>query len=122
MKRVFSAPKEWENWLSLGFGLWLILSPWLLHFSDSEIALTNAVLTGFLIVLAEVFTFSALGALEELIDFILGVWLLASPWILSLSNSAARINFIVVGLLALGLVIYESWKHVGDLPLNPRPA
>ena len=110
MNITFSTPKEWENWFSLGFGLWLILSPWLLNFSDSETASTNALLIGFLIILAEVFTLSALGALEELVDFILGLWLLVSPWILGLSNSAARINFIVVGLLAVGLAIYELWE------------
>jgi len=110
MKLVFSAPKEWENWLSLGFGVWLLLSPWLLQFGHDEIAVTNALVIGFLIIVAEIFSFSALGALEELIDLILGLWLLVSPWILSVSSPAAEVNFIIVGLLALALSIYELWE------------
>ena len=110
MKLVFSAPKEWENWLSLGFGVWLLLSPWLLQFGGDEIAVTNALVIGFLIIVAEIFSFSALGALEELIDLILGLWLLVSPWILNVSSPAAEVNFIIVGLLALALSIYELWE------------
>ena len=78
--------------------------------SVTEIAVTNALVIGFLIIVAEIFSFSALGALEELIDLILGLWLLVSPWILSVSSPAAEVNFIIVGLLALALSIYELWE------------
>jgi len=48
--------------------------------------------------------------LEELIDLILGLWLLVSPWILRMSSPAAEVNFVIVGLLALALSIYELWE------------
>ncbi len=72
MKEMFSPPKEWENWLNLAFGFWLFFSPWLLQFSGLEASVTNATISGLLITTAEVFTFSALGALEELIDLVPG--------------------------------------------------
>jgi hypothetical protein len=109
MNLVFSAPKEWENWLDLALGVWLLLSPWLLQFGGDATAVTNSVVIGFLIIVAEVFTFSTLGALEELIDLVLGLWLVVSPWILNISSRVASADFVIVGLLVLGLAIYEIW-------------
>jgi hypothetical protein len=75
----FSWPKDWEDWVSLFLGIWLCLSPWIFHFTEDEPATDNVVLVGFIMIGAEVFTFSALRLVEELIDVVLGAWLIISP-------------------------------------------
>ena len=47
---------------------------------------------------------------EEWITVILGAWLIVCPWILGISVSAARTNFVVVGLLVMALALYEFWE------------
>lgn len=40
------APKVWEEWISLVLGLWLIISPWFMGFSQANGATQNALLVG----------------------------------------------------------------------------
>jgi len=49
----FSWPKDWQDWVSLFLGIWLCLSPWILHFTDDEAATNNVVLVGFIMIGAE---------------------------------------------------------------------
>ena len=107
----FSRPKDWQDWVSLFLGVWLCLSPWILHFTDDEAAANNVVLVGFLMIGAEVFTFSALRLVEELIDVVLGAWLIISVWALGVSASTARITIIVTGLVVLLFSFYEIWDN-----------
>jgi len=36
----------WEEWVSVAFGIWLVISPWLLGFSALVAAMWNAVIVG----------------------------------------------------------------------------
>lgn len=36
----------WEEWTSVVFGIWLVISPWILGFSDLFAAMLNAVIVG----------------------------------------------------------------------------
>jgi hypothetical protein len=106
---VVSFPKQWEDWTSWALGIWLLLSPWALWFEKDETAMRNAVALGVLIILAELLVLSLFRGWEEWINVALGAWLVISPWVLGLSNAAAKINFIVVGLLVLALAVHELW-------------
>jgi hypothetical protein len=68
------------------------------------------VITGVLIILAEVVTLSIYRAWEEWINVILGAWLVICPWILGINSSVARANLVVVGLLVMALAFYEIWE------------
>jgi len=107
----FSLPKVWQDWVSLLLGIWLCVSPWVLHFTDDLAATNNVVIVGFLMIAAEVFTFSVLRIVEELIDVILGAWLVISVWQLGISTPTARIDLIVSGLVVLLFSIYEIWEN-----------
>jgi hypothetical protein len=41
----------------------------------------------------------------------LGAWLVICPWVLGISSSAVRNNFVVIGLLVLALAFYEIWDE-----------
>lgn len=105
----FSLPKQWEDWCNWLLGIWLCLSPWVLQFSLEPTAMRTAVITGILIILAEVVTLSIFRSWEEWINVVLGIWLLACPWILGISDATPRTNFVIVGLLVLALALYEVW-------------
>jgi SPW repeat len=107
--RKFSFSREWQDWCNLLLGIWLCLSPWVLRFVDDREAAENAVFIGFLVIVAEVFTFSMLRALEEWINVALGIWLVASVWALEITAPAAKADLIVSGILIALLALYEIW-------------
>ena len=111
---TYTPPRQWEDWASWLIGFWLLLSPWILHFADQTGAMRNAVIVGFALVLAEVITLSWFQVWEEWINVVLGAWLILSPWLLGGIGPIAAANFVIVGLLVIGLAAYEMW-HVAQL-------
>jgi phosphoglycerol transferase MdoB-like AlkP superfamily enzyme len=107
--RKLSFSREWQDWCNLLLGIWLCLSPWVLQFSGDLKATENAVAVGFLIIVAEVFTFFRLRGVEEWINIALGIWLVASVWALEITTSAAKVNLVLSGLLICLLALYEIW-------------
>src|SRR4051812_24247173 len=111
---TFTPPKQWEDWCDWAMGIWLILSPWVLLYEQDPIATRNAVTVGLLIVAAEALTLSLFRVWEEWINVALGAWLLVSPWLLGIASTAAKLNFVVVGLLVAALALYEVWSDHPD--------
>jgi hypothetical protein len=107
--RPFSFSREWQDWCNLFLGIWLCLSPWVLRFADDRAATENAVAVGFLIIVAEVFTFSMLRVLEEWINVVLGIWLVVSAWALEITALTAKVDLVVSGMLIALLALYEIW-------------
>jgi hypothetical protein len=104
---AFSFPKQWEDWSSWALGIWLLLSPWALFFDPEPKALENALAVGALIIIVEIVELSIFRDWEEWINVALGAWLAISPWVLGVASSAARWNFVIVGVLVLALALYE---------------
>jgi hypothetical protein len=108
--RVISLPRHWEDWLGLGLGLWLCASPWVLRFAGEDMPATqNAFLIGVLLIAAETVILAAFRPWEEWITAAIGVWLVISPWVLGVVSTVALTNLVIVGLLVLGLALYEFW-------------
>jgi len=106
----FSPPEDWEDWATLLLGAWAAASPWVLQISDPA-AVENEVGVGFLVLIGEVFSFYTLRNWEEWINIVLGTWLIASSWLLGISNSTAIANAIIVGALLIVVGCYELWKE-----------
>jgi hypothetical protein len=113
----FTPPKQWGDWCDWALGIWLLLSPWILLFEQDAVATRNAVIIGLLIVLTEAVTLSIFRVWEEWISVALGAWLVFSPWALPVTDSSARTNFVIVGLLVAGLALYE----VREVSRRPTP-
>ncbi len=110
MEAKLSAPKQWEDWCNWLLGIWLCISPWMLEYDlQSSTATKAAVISGALIILAELVTLSVFRAWEEWINVILGLWLIICPWLLAVDSRVATVNFVVVGLLVTSLALYEFW-------------
>jgi hypothetical protein len=106
----FSPPQQWEDWLSWGLGIWLAISPWALQFAADTAATRNALAVGALLVAVEAAALTVFRTWEEWINVALGAWLILSPWILGVTAAAAHANFIVVGVLVVGLALHELWE------------
>ena len=103
----FTLPNQWEDWCSWGLGIWLCISPWALQFEMDAPATRTTVVSGVLLILAEVITLSTFRAWEEGLNILLAIWLIAAPWIVGAASVVATANFVVVGLLVFALAIYE---------------
>lgn len=107
MPAQFTPPRQWQDWCSWGLGIWLCISPWALRFDLQPSPTRAAVITGCLLILTEAVTLSVFRAWEEWINVVLGVWLIAVPWLLSVASMAATVNFVVAGALVAALALNE---------------
>ena len=95
---------QWEDWLGIGVGAWMLASPWILGYTDSVSATMNALFVGTFLVLAEMLDLDVHENAEERIDIAAGLWLIASPFVLGFStNGAASLNAAAAGLVTIGL-------------------
>lgn len=99
------------NWAVLVLGLWEIAAPFVLGYAGITAAVWNAVIIG--VVIAGLALWSALTdspATAQALDWgnvILGLWLIAAPFIFGDTGVSAFLwNAIIVGLLVAGL---ETW-------------
>jgi cation transport ATPase len=97
---------RWQDWLNLVFGLWLFFSPWLLQYytarpyTDQTFALWNSVVFGAAVVVFAVWALFVPKKWEEWTNLVLGLWLIASPWVLGFHTyTVAAANMVIVGLV-----------------------
>jgi hypothetical protein len=97
-------------------GAFLFVSPWLFAFAHGAPS-ADAWLSAILVALVSFAALVVFREWEEWINFILGMWISVSPWILGFQHTAAmRIN-LVVGILIAYLAILELWLvHYGPPP------
>jgi hypothetical protein len=84
-------------------GIWLIISPWALHFSSLSTTTANAVVLGVVIAcLALSRFFGGAGPWASWVNFALGIWVLISPWVLTYAIYATpRQNAVLMGIIVL---------------------
>ena len=113
---------QWEDWLGIALGVWLLASPWALGYSSHEAATMNALVLGAVLVLEELLDLGVHETAEEMIDLAVGAWLIVAPFALGFTQSAAATaNSIAVGALTLLFAgwalaefdgaIAEWWRH-----------
>lgn len=112
--------KHWQDVLSAVLGAWMIVSAWALGFRGETAAMANAVIVGVLLLGVALGAIFVPQAWEEWSELVLGLWLIASPWVLSFSTMREpRVNAVIVGLivaiLALWVLLtdkdYGSWRR-----------
>ena len=79
-------PKHWQDMVNAVLGLWVIISPWVLGFDGSSMAMSNAVIVGVLLVATALGAAFVPRAWEEWTEAGIGLWLVVSPWILGFSG------------------------------------
>ncbi|HVC48736.1 MAG TPA: SPW repeat protein [Burkholderiales bacterium] len=90
---------RWQDWINLVLGIWLFFSPWMLQFTDMTNAALNAYVLGAGIIVFSVWALFNPKVWEERINFIFGLWLFVSPWVLGFTTDMTlTLNVIVIGI------------------------
>jgi hypothetical protein len=111
------------NWIIAILGVWEILAPFILGYSNITAALWNAIIIGLIFLVLGVWAAVASGSTTERtldwINLIAGAWLIIAPFILGFSgaaNRAAMWNPIIVGAI---VVILELWALLSARSAGP---
>ncbi|WP_456444963.1 SPW repeat protein [Deinococcota bacterium DY0809b] len=100
--------KRWQDWVNLVLGLWLVVSPWVLAFSQNGAALWNALIVGAIFVVLSLLALADAKPWEEWSELVVALWLLVSPWVLGYSAlSAAMWNAVIVAVI-VGVLAYTA--------------
>ncbi|HKL77523.1 MAG TPA: SPW repeat protein [Gammaproteobacteria bacterium] len=98
---------RWQDWANLIFGVWMLLSPAVLAMDTAGAAAWNAYIVGIAVGVIAIIALIQPAGWEEVVNLLLGLWLLASPWIIGFSAVAAAVtNQVIFGLL---IVIGAVW-------------
>jgi hypothetical protein len=112
--------KHWQDPVNALLGAWLILSPWAGGFAGDTTALFGLAATGVLLLAVALGATFVPKAWEEWVEAALGVWLMASPWILGfagvqLALQTALFTGLAVTVLSLWVLgtddEYGGWLH-----------
>jgi hypothetical protein len=114
-------PRHWEDWVSWILGIWLMLSPWILMFWTQSAMTRTAVISGLLLIAVEAITLSAFRLWEEWANVLLGLWLIAAPFVMPAADWIAGGNFLIIGLLVVALALYEIWDVRREKPGAQSP-
>jgi SPW repeat len=100
---------------NLVLGGFLLLSPWLLAFTN-ETARIDIWVTSAGIVLFSGAAVIVFAEWEEWINLVLGAWLIVSPWLLGFTHTAAMHWSIGIGAAVLFVTALEVWLIHYDQP------
>lgn len=105
--------KRWQDWLNLLLGVWLFASPWVLKYADDgSPAAKNAWLLGPAIIVVAALAIYLPRAWEEVVNFVLGAWGVAAPWVLGfVAHKEAMTNTVVVGAVVAVLALWVAVKE-----------
>jgi hypothetical protein len=118
MKEV-TIMKRWQDWANLALGTWMFVSPWALGFAEEKnLAAVSAWILGAAVVVFAGIAVYMPQAWEEGVNALLGVGLLASPWVLDFATQVTPTsNASVVGVLVTALAL---WAMLSNPALRER--
>lgn len=112
--------RRWQDRANLILGLWVFVSPRVLDYTGQTAAAWNAYVIGAGIVVFALIAARIPKAREEIINMVLGVWLVVSPFVLGYSAmTEIALHSVLVGILATAFAIwamsndqrfYKRWR------------
>ena len=97
------------NVINVIAGVWLLLSPWILGFGNTYALSPNNVFWGIVVaLLAASRLWWHQGAWASWTDFVLGVWIVSSPYILGTDSQRFIINNLIVGLVVIAMSLWSA--------------
>ena len=108
---VLKVHRGWEDWLLIGLGGVLLLTPALVQGEMPPLVLYSALSVGAAIMIMALFAITLKGRWEEIVQFILGVWLAASVVVLDygIAGDLLILHFAIGALVAL-MAVFEFWQ------------
>ena len=81
--RFFKTHRSWEDWVSMLIGVLIGFSPWLADQQGDQAVMWNAILVGALVLVLAQLEYVSLQRWEEIGEIIVGLWLIASPFLVT---------------------------------------
>jgi len=100
---------RWQDWLAIGLGVWLLLSPWQLGHTLNHAATANACGVGIVVIVYDLISGGRLVEQgQEILNILLGAWLFLSPYALNFRDEiGATRNAMAVGIAIVVLAIWQ---------------
>jgi hypothetical protein len=103
---------HWQDWACLSLGILMAASPWLLGYTGLEDVTLNAVLIGFLVAALAALSLTLLDRWEAYLNFMLGLWLILSPWLLRFEYyDRVKFAHLAIGAFILVIAAQEIWQN-----------
>ena len=104
--------KHWQDVANLVLGVWLALSPWALGYQGDATTMTSAVIVGVALIAVALGAIFVPRAWEEWTQGLIGLFLMASPWLLGFNDRQAIMrNAVITGLAVVALA---AWTVLTD--------
>ncbi|HEX2911781.1 MAG TPA: SPW repeat protein [Chloroflexia bacterium] len=122
-----TATDTWPGWLGVIGGIWLIIAPFILGYSNNSTPLYNdiifgiigIVLTGFCALTAGQPNTAQARRIAGWLSVLEGVWLIIAPFVLGYNNIGAALwNDIITGVLFVIIGAYATTTVAGHLTGN----
>jgi hypothetical protein len=108
----FTEGKTAQDWVNLVLAVCLFISPWVIGYVADVTPAWNAWIVGVVLAVVTLATLSAFAEWEEWINFVLGLWLIASPWALRFATDMhAMWTHVVMGILVAAVSAWAIWGH-----------
>jgi hypothetical protein len=116
--RFFKTHRTWEDWCGMALGVLIVLSPWFPTQSGHEVVdaehsfvILNTFTAGILVFGLAQLEYVALQRWEEVAEILVGLWLIASPYIIGYSDdSLLRFWHSTLGGLVVLLAALQLWQ------------
>ncbi|MCF6126600.1 hypothetical protein EN904_02960 [Mesorhizobium sp. M7A.F.Ca.CA.001.07.2.1] len=91
-------------------GIALALSPWLLGYAADAVAVWHAFIAGVITVLIAARALVAFHKFEEWANLVVGLWIVAAPWVLGFAGLAAAMwSHVIAGVVVAALAAASLW-------------
>jgi hypothetical protein len=104
--------KHWQDPVNAVLAAWLVLSPWVLGYATARVATLNAAVVGVALAAAALGAMLTPRAWEEWTEALIGVWLVASPWLLGFA-AVTNAMYMAVGI-GVVVVVLAAWTLATD--------
>ena len=109
--RFFKPHRSWEDWVSMLIGVLIGFSPWLADQQGDQAVIWNAILVGAVVLVLAQLEYVSLQRWEEIGEIIVGLWLIASPFIFGYAEAGPlRYWHFVLGAIIALLATWELWQ------------
>ena len=105
-----------QDWVNLILAVCLFVSPWVLNYAADPGAARTAWISAIVVGVLAVSAIFAFTEWEEWANFVLGIWIMVSPWVMSFTgNVSALRGDMVLGALIAIVAAWELWdvRHAG---------
>jgi hypothetical protein len=120
--RMENQDTRFQDWTNLAVGFGLAIYPWVIGYSDDEVATRISVISGLLIFLVAGAALIRFAEWEEWLNMLLGIVVAASPFLFGLTgNELATQALFLAGVIVIAMSGWELWAIHNPEPPPPLP-